>query len=45
MNVEVRNEENAKGLEVSVMKYILVGRSLTDNDQYKVLAAQEAEFR
>ena len=44
MNVDVRNEENTKGLEASTMKWIIVGRSLSEQDQYKILAAQEAEF-
>lgn len=44
MSVDVRNEENTKGLEDSVMKYVLVGRSLTDNNRFKILAVQEGDF-
>lgn len=44
MNVDVRNAETTKGLEASVMSWVLVGRSLRDNSQYKILAAQEVEF-
>ena len=33
LSVELKNEDNAKGLEGSTMKYILVGRSLSNRSQ------------
>lgn len=44
MTVNVTNDENAKGLEESTMKFILVGRSQTDRDKYKILSVQEENF-
>lgn len=44
LSVELKNEDNAKGLEESTMKYILVGRSLSDRSHYKILLVQEEDF-
>jgi len=44
MSVTVRNDENNKGLEKSLLKYILVGHSLKNASEFKILSVQEAEF-
>ena len=44
LSVELKNEDNAKGLEESTMKYILVGRSLSNRSHYKILLVQEENF-
>lgn len=44
MTVEVENEDNRQDLDDSELKYILVGRSVVDRHQYKILAVQRASF-
>ena len=44
MTVDYSNDENTKGLEESLMKFILVGRSMRDKNQYKILSVQNETF-
>jgi len=43
-SVEVRCEETAKGLDESTMTYLLIGRSLSNANQYKILTVQTEDF-
>ena len=45
MSVEVQNDQNALGLEESVMQFVLVGRSLRDSSSYKILMVQKVPFK
>lgn len=44
LSVEVRNEDTAKGLEASTMKFYLVGRNQADKKNYHVLLVQSQPF-
>lgn len=44
LSVEFKNQDNAKGLEESTIKYFLIGRSLGKTLNYKVLLVQERDF-
>lgn len=44
LNVNVVNEEGAKGLEDSTMRLIVIGRSVAERSSYKVLSIQDVDF-
>ena len=44
LGVDFQNNDNAKELEKSSLKYMLIGRSLSDPKKHKVLAVQTREF-
>ncbi len=44
MKVEVQNDDAKAPLSESELIYVLVGRSLADRNEYKILAAQKAGF-
>lgn len=43
-SVEVKNEDNAKGLEETTMKYYLIGRHTGKPNVYKILLVQSEDF-
>lgn len=45
LSVDFTNDDNAKGLEESTLKYFLVGRSLGKTKSYKILRAEEKDFQ
>ena len=45
LSVDVTNDDNAKGLEETTLKYFLVGRSLGKTKSYKILRVEEKDFQ
>jgi hypothetical protein len=44
LSVVFQNEDNAKGLEETTLKYFLIGRSVNDRSKNKILLVQEVDF-
>jgi hypothetical protein len=44
LSVVFQNEDNAKGLEETTLKYFLLGRSVNDRSKNKILLVQEVDF-
>ena len=45
MSIEIETWDPAVGIDDGELKYILVGRSMDERNQYKILAIQSADFQ